>query len=391
MWKTLKLADIVDLSIGKTPSRKNPKFWDKEKKTNNIWVSIADITSNNGLFLSDSKEYISDQGAKLFKAIPEKTLIMSFKLSIGKLAITNCELRTNEAIAALEIKNKELVLQKYLFYFLSSIDWSALAGNDLKLKGMTLNKAKLKEIPISFPPLEQQKQIVVKLEDIFSEIDKNLEKVSQIKKNTSDLFEKFLDEISEVKAPEISLKEVSEIKAKLVNPQKSPYLDQKHIGAGNMESMSNEVSNILTAKEEGLISEKFPFDTNSVLYSKIRPYLRKVHLPSYKGLCSADIYPLVPDPSKLKKEYLYYLLLSRHFTNYAMSGSARSGMPKVNRNHLFDYKFPLPSIEFQKAYLDKIKIAYYNISILRKNYGKKLIEFTKLKSSILLKELQHRN
>ena len=187
MWKTLKLGEIVDLSIGKTPSRKNPKFWDKEKITNNIWVSISDLTSNNGLFLSDSKEYISDEGAKNFKVIPEKTLIMSFKLSIGKLAITNCELRTNEAIAALQIKNKELVLQKYLFYFLSSIDWSVLARNDLKLKGMTLNKAKLKEIPITFPPLEKQKQIVVKLEDIFSEIDKNLEKISQIQKNTSEL------------------------------------------------------------------------------------------------------------------------------------------------------------------------------------------------------------
>ena len=57
MWKTLKLEEIVDISIGKTPSRGNPKFWDKGKTTKNIWVSIADLTSSKGLFIDDSKEY----------------------------------------------------------------------------------------------------------------------------------------------------------------------------------------------------------------------------------------------------------------------------------------------------------------------------------------------
>ena len=85
MWKISKLSDICDISIGKTPSRSNPKFWDPNKNSKNIWLSIADLTAVNGRIISDSKEYISDKGAMLFKEVPKDTLIMSFKLTIGKL------------------------------------------------------------------------------------------------------------------------------------------------------------------------------------------------------------------------------------------------------------------------------------------------------------------
>ena len=132
----------------------------------------------NGLYIDDSSEYISNEGAKLFKEIPKNTLIMSFKLSIGKLAITKINLRTNEAIAAFKIKDKSLVSNKYLYYFLLSINWDRLAGDDIKVKGKTLNKAKLKKILITLPPLKEQQNIVANLDALFAEINKaiNIEK-----------------------------------------------------------------------------------------------------------------------------------------------------------------------------------------------------------------------
>lgn len=183
MWKTVKLDEIVNLSMGKTPSRGNAKFWDKEKITKNIWLSIADLSASVGLYVEDSKEYVSDEGAKLFKTVPSQTLVMSFKLSIGKLAITKCELRTNEAIAALPIKDEKLITKEYLYYFLTSIDWDTLAGNDVKVKGKTLNKAKLKEIPIAYPPLAEQQRIVAKLDAAFAEIDTAKQAIQRTKEN----------------------------------------------------------------------------------------------------------------------------------------------------------------------------------------------------------------
>ncbi len=104
-----------------------------------------------------------------------------------------------------------------------------------------------------------------------------------------------------------------------------------HIGAGNIESNKGTLIDLKTAKEENLISGKLQFDETMALYSKIRPYLKKIVKCDFRGLCSADIYPLTPFEENITKEFLYYLLSSNHFTNYAIEGSQRAGMPKVNR------------------------------------------------------------
>ena len=84
MWKTVKLNEIVNIDIGKTPSRNNPKYWDKNKKDSNVWVSIRDMSALKGLYVDDSREYISSEGAKLFKEVPKNTLIMSQGLQYKK-------------------------------------------------------------------------------------------------------------------------------------------------------------------------------------------------------------------------------------------------------------------------------------------------------------------
>lgn len=185
MWTMLELEKLCDITIGKTPSRSNPKLWDKGKDSGNVWLSIADMSSISGKYIGDSKEYVSNEGARLFKSVPKDTLVMSFKLSIGKLAITTRELRTNEAIAALKIKNDSLISKDYLYHYLSCLDWDVIAGNAVKVKGKTLNKAKLKALPIRFPSLTEQNRIVGKLDAAFSEIDNAIEltkaKESEIK------------------------------------------------------------------------------------------------------------------------------------------------------------------------------------------------------------------
>ena len=169
MWETVKLGEIVNISIGKTPPRNEKRYWDSDKDTKNIWLSIADMNSVANGFVSDSKEYVSDAGAALFRSVPANTLIMSFKLSIGKLAFTACELRTNEAIAALQIRDENKITKEYLRHFLSSRNWDKIAG-DKKLKGKTLNKAKLKELEVIVPQLAEQQRIVAKLDAAFVEI-----------------------------------------------------------------------------------------------------------------------------------------------------------------------------------------------------------------------------
>jgi type I restriction enzyme S subunit len=146
----------------------------------------------------------------------------------------------------------------------------------------------------------------------------------------------------------VKLGDVASIQSSLVDPRESAYRDLIHIGGANIKSGTGELIELKTAAEEGLRSGKYDFDESMVLYSKIRPYLRKVAFPQFRGVCSADIYPLSVNQERLNARYLYYVLLSESFTSYAISGSNRAGMPKVNRRHLFGYKFHLPGLAQQE-------------------------------------------
>ena len=120
-----------------------------------------------------------------------------------------------------------------------------------------------------------------------------------------------------------------------------------------------------------------------VLYSKIRPYLRKVARPDFTGLCSADIYPLSPLPNQITRDYLFHLLLSKHFTEYAIRGSARAGMPKVNREHLFEFTLWLPSITKQDQLSQELDALSVESQRLESIYHKKLAALEELKKSLL--------
>ena len=131
-------------------------------------------------------------------------------------------------------------------------------------------------------------------------------------------------------------------------------------------NLSNSYLELVTAREQGAISGKYLFEPGAVIYSKIRPNLAKTAIAPVRGLCSADMYPLVPRPS-IRKEYLLEILLSDRFTQFAVSGSMRTGIPKLNREHLAQYECRIPSLDEQDAYLEvAVGLRTVDQSILRR-------------------------
>lgn len=349
--KTLPLGKLVTITIGKTPPRGDPVFWDSDKSGKNAWLSIRDLQILDDGKVLDSSEYISDKGAKLFKPVPKGTLLVSFKLTLGRLAFAGRDIYTNEAIAALHNDGKT-ISDEYLYYYLSYFDWYEYAKSDMKVKGLTLNKTKLNNLPIVFPEsIEEQHRISQSLNVTTKEVEAVRKLNTQNILSIDMLFDAKFDELFSKPYPnsqQVTLSDVCDIGSVLVDPRTSPCLDLLHVGGANIESRTGNLMNLKTAREESLISGKFMFNEDVVLYSKIRPYLRKVARPNFSGLCSADIYPLTPKKGMLSRDFLFYLLLSSDFTNYAISGSDRAGMPKVNRPHLFKYRFDLPPLEQQE-------------------------------------------
>lgn len=169
----IELGKLANIEIGKTPARKNSKYW----KGDYTWVSIADMKDK---YISDSKEKISKLALKEtnIKIVPKGTVIMSFKLSIGKRAITEKDLYTNEAISAFHIKDGNILEANYLYYVLGFID--LMKDTDRAVMGKTLNKSKLSRIKIPVPPMEIQEKIVKVLDQAQALIDKRKEQIEAL-------------------------------------------------------------------------------------------------------------------------------------------------------------------------------------------------------------------
>ena len=142
----LKMNKVFDLQMGKTPARADSSLWQSEDQK---WVSIADMSTYEK-YTEDTKEYISDYaiGKTGMKIVPANTVIMSFKLTIGRTAITSEDIYTNEAIMAF-IQKSDLFEVNYLRWALHFTDW--LSGVQNAVKGSTLNKSIIGNMEISIP------------------------------------------------------------------------------------------------------------------------------------------------------------------------------------------------------------------------------------------------
>lgn len=182
-YKVDFLGNVCDIRIGGTPSRDNPSYFLGE----NLWVSIKEM---NGQEINDTKEKITDEAVNNsnVKLIPKGTTLLSFKLSIGKTAIAGKDLYTNEAIASLIPKNKEDILDKYLFYlFNTNILDSSSVGN--KAFGKSLNSSYLKNyVQIPIPPIEIQKDIINKCEEIDIEYHNSRMAIEDYKEQIEEIF-----------------------------------------------------------------------------------------------------------------------------------------------------------------------------------------------------------
>ena len=159
-----KLKDIFDLQMGKTPSRNNTEYWNTEEHK---WISIADLTKT-GKYISETKECLSDCAIddSGIKVIPANTVVMSFKLSIGKTAITAEDMYSNEAIMAFHDKHVAEILPEYIYYMFKYKNWDE--GSNKAVMGKTLNKATLSEVEIDICSLEEQREIVKVLDKMMT-------------------------------------------------------------------------------------------------------------------------------------------------------------------------------------------------------------------------------
>ena len=336
-----KLSSLVDINIGKTPARKEDSYWGGAHS----WVSIADLKGKR--FIEFTKEAITDKGIQNsgIKIVPSNTILFSFKLSIGKVAITKKSLFTNEAIASFPIKDSSVVNQEYLYYVLRELDFTG--SGDRAVMGKTLNKAKLKELKIPLPPLAEQQKIAAILDAADSLRQKDQQLIEHYTALSQSLFlEMFGDPVGNPMGWEIStIEKVLEGKS-----QNGLYLTKdKYLPNGiEMVHMSDafyETVNPGSLKKVELTAqemEKYKLSVNDLLLARrsltyegaAKPCL----IPEYDKplVYESSLIRISPKLQKVNTLYLYFFFSNQRarnkFINKYISRSTISGINNKGLN-----------------------------------------------------------
>ena len=149
----------------------------------------------------------------------------------------------------------------------------------------------------------------------------------------------------------VGFKDCADIDTNMVHDFEG-YEDYPHIGIDSIEKETGRLSGYRTIAEDGVISGKYLFTPEHIIYSKIRPNLNKVAMPDFVGLCSADAYPILVKEGICNREYLGHTLRSRYFLDYILAFSNRTNLPKVNKSQVEGFTLPLPPIELQNQFAD---------------------------------------
>lgn len=404
-WKEVKLSDLAEIQSGGTPSRSNSAYWNGDIP----WVKISDI---KGKYVTETEEFITEEGlmnssAKVFE---RGTILFSIFATIGKVAILDIDATTNQALVGLKIN--EFVDKSFLVYAL--IELSERISNLGKgVAQKNINISILKDVRIPLPPLTEQKQIAEKLDKLFDQIETIKEasnKIPELLKNfrqqvltyavTGKLTERWRieneigNEFLSIETDNhrdynynipdtwklLSFSNVVSIESNLVNP--NDYKDYPLIAPDNIESMTGRILSKPTVAEIAPKSSKHYFTKDSLVYSKIRPYLSKIAYVDFDGLCSADMYPL---KTKLNIFYLYYYMLSSEFLSFATTAGERIVLPKINQKSLNIIPVPVPSLKEQEEIAKRVQTLFDILDDVERRYNTLCEKLDKLPQALLCK------
>jgi len=369
--KKSKLIDLFDMHMGKTPARNNPLYWENGTHP---WISIADMSAN-GKNVAKTKECITDLAIceTGIKPIFPGTVIMSFKLSVGKVARvqTGAELSyCNEAIMAFEIKDTEpseySISDEYAYYLLSSLNFDSV-GNKAVM-GKTLNKAILENTEVSVHKWEKQKQIVAELDkinDLISLREQQLSKLDELVK--ARFVELFGTENEFGKWPCCTIGDVADVCVGVVIKPTQYYTDNgiPAFRSLNIGEMRVKDSDWVYFTEEGHEkNQKSVIRKNDVLVVRSgAPGTACVATEKYDGYNAVDIIIAHPDNSKVNSIFLAAFTNMPHGMNQIRAKTGGAAQQHFNVGGYKAMNLIMPPIELQNQFAafveqtDKSKLA----------------------------------
>ena len=252
-----------------------------------------------------------------------------------------CVLRCNQA-----------VYSRYLFYFCQSETFiNRMTAQATGASYPAVSNSIVKNCEIPLPERNKQKEIADILDKVTGLISLRKQQLAKLDELVKARFvEMFGDFKNNSKNwPIVKFDELAKIDGNMTTDYEK-YADYPHIGIDSIEKETGELKGYRTVKEDGVVSGKYIFTPQHIIYSKIRPNLNKVALPDFEGLCSADAYPILPNPKNCNRIFLALAMRSDYFLDYILQFSARTNLPKVNRKEIAGFSMPLPPLSLQNDF-----------------------------------------
>ena len=350
-WTYKTFGEVFDLQMGRTPDRKDPSLFGGD----NIWVSIRDI---DGKYIEDSKEHITNEAVikSGIKLVKKGTVIMSFKLTVGKCAIARKDLYTNEAIMAFNVNKGFILDSSFLYYYLQGYRWS---GTNKAVMGLTLNKTTISKQKIAIPPIGEQERIVAELDLLSGIIEKKKEQLKAYDQLAQSIFyTMFGDPIDNPKGWEV--KKLGEVAT-----QKLSY------GSGASAIQYNgkiRYVRITDIREDGDLNsdivspdtfdEKYLLNEGDILFARSGATVGKTfQYKSRFGKCifAGYLIRMIPNIEIVLPSFIFAYTKSSYYRSFVSKAQNAVAQPNINAKQYSDLLVPVPPLSLQQEFAEKVE------------------------------------
>lgn len=306
---------------------------------------------------------------------------------------------------------------RYIFFLVRTKDFiDSISGVTQGALYPAAKSSDVKAYSFPLPPLNEQIRIVNKLDSLLAKVDAALNRLDKIpsllkrfrqtvlaaatsgeltkewrealdKKPSNSFMADSIDcydGLSLELIPDswcyLPFHKAADIKSNLVDPKLTP--ESIHLAPNHVESNTGKILELVTVQQDEVISGKHKFFAGQIIYSKIRPYLNKVCLVDFDGLCSADMYPV---DAKIDTKFLLYYMLSERFLSWTSQQQGRVVLPKINQNALNRIPVPTPSLVEQKEIVRRVESLLALADVVEKQYGATKKRIDRLTQSLLAK------
>jgi type I restriction enzyme S subunit len=379
LWPTVRLGEVLRRSEETIELQPDASY---RQITVRLWgkgVTLRGILT--GAEIASSRQMVARRGQFILSRIDARN---------GALGIVPSEL--DEAIVTNDFPVFNVVENRMLPTYLGWMCRTASFVEECKRASEgTTNRVRLqedkflaREIPL--PPLAEQRRVVARIEELAAQIHEARTLRHQAAEEAealhlSVLHQHFAGEMS--KWTPMPMDEAIEINDKQVDPTLSEFSQLPHISGENMESKTCRLLPWRTAEADGVKSNNYLFSPGTILYSKIRPYLRKAVFVDFHGVCSADVYPVRVKSPMLEPQFVKWALIAEPFTEYANRLSGRTRMPKLNRKQLFGFDFTHPPLAEQRRIVAELDALQAEVDALKRLQAETAAELDALLPAIL--------